>query len=293
MLKSMTGYGKGEFLDEARHITLELKSINNRYCDIYVRYHKKYSFAEEHIKSYIKEYIKRGKIDVTLTIENLSKSDVTIALDKELAKDYIQAIDELALETGFQNDITLLDIANMPDVIKSIPKTEDEKEIIENIKTALKIAIEDFDNMRKIEGSNLENDIVERSNIILDDLDVIKEKAPMLPVIYKEKLEERIKQILDSNVDIADEKIATEVAFFADKSDITEEIIRLESHLKQLNNIIKIGGSVGKKLDFLVQEMNRETNTIGSKANDLDITMQVINIKSEIEKIREQIQNVE
>lgn len=294
MIKSMTGFGRGEFADEKRHINVEIKSVNHRYNEIYVRIPRRYGFAEEPIKNKIKESIKRGKIDVSVTTESLGEDDLAVKLNVPAAKQYFSNLREIQKNFDVQGDISLEMLASMPDVLKSVPDVESEEEVLEAIDKALSIAIKNFDEMRIIEGAKLEKDILKRGEHIGEYVNQIEEAAPELLRIYAEKLRERVETLTEKNVDVSEDRIAMETAIFADKSNVTEEIVRLKSHISQLNKIISAEGEpVGKKLDFLVQEFNRETNTIGSKANDLQITNTMLEMKSEIEKIREQVQNVE
>ena len=293
MIKSMTGFGKGEYIDEARSIVVEMKAVNHRYCDVHVKMPRRYSFAEEKVKAIVKDTVKRGKIEVSIMIENLGESDVNIKLNTMVAKQYMDNLNELSKMLGLENNITLDYVASLPDVMKAIADVEDEEVVLKSIISALNMAIENFDNMRKIEGKKLEEDLLMRGELIRGYVSQIEEKAPKVQEIYTKKLKKRIDDLLEGSVEIPEDRVMLEAAIFADKANITEELVRLDSHMIQLKNIINGKRSEGKKLDFLVQEMNRETNTIGSKANDLGITSIMLEIKSEIEKIREQVQNIE
>ena len=293
MIKSMTGFGKGEYIDEARSIVVEMKAVNHRYCDVHVKMPRRYSFAEEKVKAIVKDTVKRGKIEVSIMIENLGQSDVNIKLNTMVAKQYMDNLNELSKMIGLENNITLDYVASLPDVMKAIADVEDEEVVLKSIISALNMAIENFDNMRKIEGKKLEEDLLMRGELIRSYVSQIEEKAPKVQEIYAKKLKDRIDDLLEGSVEIPEDRVMLEAAIFADKANITEELVRLDSHMIQLKNIINGKRSEGKKLDFLVQEMNRETNTIGSKANDLGITSIMLEIKSEIEKIREQVQNIE
>lgn len=293
MIKSMTGFGKGEYTGEKRNITIEIKAVNHRYCDIYVKMPKKYAFAEEKIKAHVKNTIKRGKIEISVMVDNLSDSDVNVRLNGDVAKQYYDNLLLLADKLELERKINLEYIAGLPDVLKNIPDVEDEDEIFACIKEALDKALANFDEMRKTEGAKLAEDMLSRGKLIRELVEKISERAPMLQKIYANKLVERVREIIGSEVEIPEDKILVESVIFADKVNITEELVRLDSHMIQMEKIINSPKSEGKKLDFLIQEMNRETNTIGSKANDIDITEKVLEIKSEIEKIREQAQNIE
>lgn len=294
MIKSMTGFGRGEYTDEKRHINIEIKSVNHRYNEIYVRIPRRYGFAEEPIKNKIKESIKRGKIDVSVTTESISEDDLAVKLNVPAAKQYFSNLREIQKEFDVQGDITLEMLSSMPDVLKAVPDVESEEEVLHAMDIAVELAIKNFDEMRMVEGAKLSEDIIKRGELISDCIDEIEKASPELTKIYAEKLQERVAELTDKRVEIPEDRLAMETAIFADKSSITEEIVRLKSHIEQLKEILLSNGEpVGKKLDFLVQEFNRETNTIGSKANDLQITNTMLKMKSEIEKIREQIQNVE
>ncbi|MEG0919597.1 MAG: YicC/YloC family endoribonuclease [Anaerovoracaceae bacterium] len=294
MIKSMTGFGKGEFNDGKRNIIVEMKSVNHRYMDIHTKLPRRYSFLEEHIKSIIKKTVKRGKLDISVIVENLTEDDVRIKLNTTVAKQYYDNLVELNNSFDLGEKISLSHLAALPDVMKSIPDIEDEEEVKKTISEAVINALNNFDKMREIEGKKLGEDILMRGDLIRSYVNKIEEKAPLVGKIYTKKLQARITELLSNSVEIPEDRIMVEAAIFADKANVTEELVRLDSHIIQLNKIVKDSGkSEGKKIDFLVQEMNRETNTIGSKANDLEITETVLEIKSEIEKIREQVQNIE
>ena len=294
MIKSMTGFGRAEYSDGARNITVQIKSVNHRYADISVKMPYRYGFAEDKVKAAIKEKIKRGKIDVSIMVENIADADVTIKLNKEIARKYYDSLGELKDEFGLTDAISLSQLAGFPDVLKAVPDVEDEDEITKAILIPVAEAAKNLDEMRTIEGQKLAEDLIEKGHTIRALLDKIAERAPQVSIDYRDKLRDRIAQLLDGSVEVPEDRILVEAAIFADKCAIDEEITRLGSHLIQLEDIItKSSQPDGKKLDFLVQEMNREANTIGSKANDITITGHMLQIKSEIEKIREQVQNIE
>lgn len=294
MIKSMTGFGRGEASDDNRTVTVEMRSVNNRYADFNLRMPRNCSFLQEDIKKVIRETVKRGKVEVFIQIESLTDDDMEIDLNSELAARYYEELLKLGETLSINDKITLEYIASRPDVIQTKPKEINEEELAETVLSAVKKASVNLDKMRGIEGEKLAEDLLMRGNLIKELRDKIEERSEVVPRMYKEKLEERIKELLDNSVEIPEERIAVETALFADKCNITEELIRLDSHIMQLKNILSDSSQpVGKKLDFLIQEMNREANTIGSKANDLDITNNMIEIKAEIEKIREQVQNIE
>ncbi len=294
MIKSMTGFGRGEYTDGKRNIIVEIKSVNHRYSDISVKMPRRYGFAEDKIKNTVKEKLSRGKIDVSIIVENITENDVNIKLNAMLAKQYVDNLKELKETFGVEGDITLQFLAGLPDVMKAIPDVEDEEEITKAILIPVAEAAANLEAMRAVEGQKLGEDLITKGATIKQILDKIAEKAPTVAAAHTEKLRERITELLGGSVQIPEDRILVEAAIFADKCAIDEEITRLNSHLIQLKDIISTAKQpVGKKLDFLVQEMNREANTIGSKSNDIEITGHMLDIKSEIEKIREQVQNIE
>lgn len=294
MIKSMTGFGRGEFADGKRNITVEIKSVNHRYSDVNIRMPRRYSFAEDHIKKEIKEFVKRGKIEVSIMVENITESDITIRLNEPIAEQYIENLNRLQDQYELDGEVELSLIAGLPEVFKQIPDVEDEEEMKRSILTPVRQAVENLDNMRRLEGEKLAEDLLSRGKYILDLVNKIETKAEDVPKEYADKLKTRISELLEGSVEIPEDRIMLEAAIFADKCNITEELTRLKSHVHQLDAIINTGkGPDGKKLDFLVQEMNREANTIGSKANNIDITGIMLQVKAEIEKIREQVQNIE
>ena len=294
MIKSMTGFGRGEYSDGKRNVTCEIRTVNHRYADITVKMPKRYSFAEEMVKSIVKEKIRRGKAEVSIIFENLTEADVTVRLNEPVADQYYSNLRQLKDKYGLEGEIDISLLASMPDVLKAIPDVDDEDEISAVIREAVSRAAAANDSMRITEGGRLAEDLLHRGDLVRELVGKIDTRAPLVAKEYLEKLQERIAELLDGAAEIPEERILTEAAIFADKANITEELVRLDSHMKQLKEILTGSeGPVGKKLDFLVQEMNREANTIGSKANDLQITGWMLETKSEIEKIREQVQNIE
>ena len=294
MIKSMTGFGRSEYSDGKRNIICEIRSVNHRYSDITVKMPRRYSFAEDRIKQTVKEKLVRGKVDVSINVENVTESDVVIKLNQLAAKQYYDNLSELKEQFGLTGDIDLSLMAGMPDLLKAVPDVEDEEEITKAILIPVAEASANLEKMRAVEGQRLADDLISKGETIKGILDKIEVRSPLVVKDYMEKLRARITELLDGAAEIPEERILTEAAIFADKCAIDEEITRLNSHLVQLKTILTGSEStVGKKLDFLVQEMNREANTIGSKANDLEITNNMLNIKAEIEKIREQVQNIE
>lgn len=294
MIKSMTGFGRAEYSDGKRNIIVEIKAVNHKYSELYVRIPRRYSFAEEHIKNAVKEYASRGKIDISVVVDNLTDDDVTVKLNTAVVKQYIGCLSQLREEYGLAGDIDLQFVSSLPDVMKTAPDVEDEEEILKGFLVPVREAAAGLDRMRALEGDRLSEDLIMRGRLILNLVDEIEKNAPLVAENYRIKLGERINELLSGKNVVPEERIAAEVALFADKCNITEEIVRLRSHCRQLEEIIeKSTGPCGKKLDFLVQEMNREANTICSKANFLEITNTALDVKSEIDKIREQVQNIE
>lgn len=292
MIRSMTGYGKQSLNVEKREYQVEIKSVNHRYLDINIKLPKSISYLEDTIKKEISANIKRGKIDVFITFENNSQEGKNITINKELAKLYIEQLKELAQEEKILNNIEVMDIAKLPDILIVKNDEEDEKiqnELIEVVQGAISKIIE----MKNIEGNKIEQDLLQRIDKIENKIVEISAKSTGLIEEYVVKLEKRIKEILKTE-ELDKSRLAQEVVIYADKCSIEEEVTRLKSHIYQFRNLISNNNeTIGKKLDFLIQEMNRETNTIGSKANNLEITNGVIDIKTELEDIREQIQNIE
>ena len=293
MIRSMTGYGKQSLNVEEREYQIEIKSVNHRYLDINIKMPKTLSYLEETIKKEIAKKIKRGKIDVFVTYENNSKEGRNIKINKELAQIYIKQLKELAEEEKISSNIEVIEVAKFPDVLTIKIDEEDEK-IKQEIMKVAQEATEKIIEMKKIEGEKISKDLLQRIDKIENKILEISSKSTGLIEEYVVKLEKRIQEILKTD-EIDKSRIAQEVVIYADKCSIQEEITRLKSHIYQFKNLISNNESeaIGKKLDFIIQEMNRETNTIGSKANNLEITNGVIDIKTELEDIREQIQNIE
>lgn len=293
MIKSMTGYGRSEVSDSRRKVTAEIRSVNHRYCDINVHMPRKYSFAEDAVKNAVKKTVIRGKVDVSLSIENTESADVEIQLNRDLADKYLQKLQELAETHSIQGGVSLEYLSSLPDVMKTVPAVEDEDEIISTFVEAVTRAGEVHDQMRISEGRNLSDDLLKRISLIAGHVRAVEERAPQVVGEYHEKIREHMKELL-ADVSLNEDRLLQEAAVFADRINVTEETVRLRSHISQMESFLtESSGSIGKKMDFLVQEMNREANTIGSKANDLEITRHMLEIKSEVEKIREQVQNIE
>ena len=294
MVKSMTGFGRSEYTDGKRNITVEIRSVNHRYSDVSVKMPRRYSFAEDSVKKAVKSVFHRGKAEVFVSVENTGEEDVSIVLNTTLAEQYLSSLEKLQGLSGVKGEATLEYIASLPDVLKAVPDTGKEEEITEALTAAAAAAAGKHAEMRAAEGGKLAEDILKRADLIEALVEQIDRRSPDVVKKYAEKLRARITELTESVLEGAEEKILLEAALFADKINVTEEVVRLRSHISQLRRILADGSQPqGKKLDFLVQEMNREANTIGSKANDLEITSCVLEIKSEIEKIREQVQNIE
>ena len=294
MTKSMTGFGRGEFADEFRTVTAEIKAVNQRYSDSTVKMPRRYAFAEEAIKAVVKTYTTRGKIDVIINVDASAADESDVQLNLPLARRYYDNLATLkdALPQ-LHGEIRLSMIAGMTDVLKSAVCAEDEEILLKELTGAVHEACRRFDDMRAAEGEKLLEDILLRNDLIEKTRAEIEEYAPRVAEAYFNKLKDRIAELIGDSALIPEDRIVLEAAVFADKSNITEELVRLKSHVQQLKKIVSSGEPAGKKLDFLVQEMNREANTIGSKANDINITNRVLILKAEIEKIREQVQNIE
>jgi uncharacterized protein (TIGR00255 family) len=294
----MTGYGRGEASDGVRTATCEMKSVNHRYGEFTIKMPRRYAFAEDQIKQAVRSKVARGKVEVSLSLTSSAEEESAVSVSLAAAKQYYRGLTELKDEFGLDGEITLSLIAGMPDVLRTSSDKIDEQAITDVLISSALQATDNFNNMRVLEGEKLAEDLLKRADILEGILEQIDERAPELPGIYQERLQSRIGELLamgGHSEQGVQERIALEVAVFADKSNITEEIVRQRSHIGQLRIILAGRDSqpAGKKLDFLVQEMNREANTIGSKANDLKITDLMLDMKSEVEKIREQVQNLE
>lgn len=290
MIKSMTGYGRGKYENENREYTVEIKSVNNRYSDISIKLPRNISYLEEKIKKEISSKVSRGKIDVFITFYNNSTKGKNIKFNNELVKMYVNELKQLALENNIKDEIQITDISKFPDVL-TIENTEDEELIWNELQIPLKEALNNFIEMRTIEGQKIHDDLLMRINDIQEKVNTISQNSTRLIKDYIVKLENRIKELLNTE-NIDENRLAMETVIYADKCSVEEEITRLNSHIFQFKNLIE-ENVVGKKIDFLIQEMNRETNTIGSKSSSTDITNMVIEMKTQIEDIREQIQNIE
>ena len=291
-IKSMTGFGRGENKEGGKEFSVEIKTVNHRYSDIFIKMPRQLTYLEDRVRQIVSKSLSRGKIDVYISYDNFGEDSKEVLLDDVLAKSYINAVELLAEKYKLTNDISVSLISRFPDILKVEKTEEDEEEIWNLLKVAVERALQALIAMRAKEGNELKKSLLERAGYIEQILVDIKLRAPEVVKEYKQKLEIRIKELLEQQT-VDESRIAVEVAMFADRCSIDEEIVRLASHIVQLRHTLDMEQPVGRKLDFLMQEMNREINTIGSKANDLQITKNVVEIKSELEKVREQIQNIE
>lgn len=292
MANSMTGYGRAQMQSEFYDITAEIKAVNHRYFEISVKTPRGYSFLEDKVTAALKKRISRGKIEVYISVINLGESDTLIEVNKEYADAYMSALNSLAELYGLDKDFPVMRVAQNSDVFKITRKEIDEEAVTNEVLSVIDKATDKFIEMRKVEGERLCEDVISRINTIRDYVKFIEERSPETVNTYRERLESRIREII-GDMQIDEQRVLTEVAIFADKIAVAEETVRLRSHLKQVEELLKKDEPIGRKLDFIVQEMNREANTTGSKSQDIDITNTVVDIKAEIEKIREQIQNLE
>ena len=292
LIKSMTGFGRSEIVDNDRKFIVEIKAVNHRYCDMNIKMPKKLNHFETMVRTYLKDFIQRGKVDVYITYEDYTKAGVCVKYNREIAAEYVEHLKSMASEFGLDQDIKPSVLARFPEVLTLEEQDSDEDSLWEFLQSGIKEAAEHFVEARVIEGENLRKDLIEK----LDDMALlvseIEKKSPEIIAEYKARLYEKVNELV-SNAQIDEQRIATEVTIFADKVCVDEEIVRLKSHIAGTKNILLEGGAVGRKLDFIAQEMNREANTILSKSNSLDISDIGINLKTEIEKVREQIQNIE
>lgn len=292
MVKSMTGFGRACKEVDGYVITVELKSVNHRYFDFSSRCPRQYGFIDDKIKSFVNSKVARGKIDCYVGIEALNTESADVVVNNTLASAYIKALKEISTNYDLKEDFGASTVARFPDVLIVKKADEDEEKIWQLVKTVAEEAIDKFTQMRCVEGKKMYDDVYSRSQFILDTVSFIEERSPQTVKEYNDKLVERVHELL-GDVTLDEGRILQEVAIYADKVAVAEETVRLRSHIAQLREFISSDEPVGRKLDFLVQEINRETNTIGSKCNDVEIAKKVVEVKAEIEKIREQIQNIE
>ena len=292
MIKSMTGFGRSELSDEKRKITFEMKSVNHRYLDVNIKMPKKMNFFEAAIRNELKNYIQRGKVDIFINFEDFSENNVSVRYNRDIAEEYLKYLNQMAEDFGLENDIRVSSLSRYPEVFTMEDQSPDEEEIWKLLKKAIDTASEEFEETRKNEGGNLKNDLLVKLEEMLGHVAFIEERSPRIIDEYKQKLKEKVEEMLQG-VQMDENRLITEVTIFADKVCVDEELVRLRSHIEATRKILTEGGSVGRKLDFIAQEMNREANTILSKTTDLESSERAIELKTEIEKVREQIQNIE
>ena len=292
MIKSMTGFGRCEVTEGNRKYTVEIKSVNHRYLDVNIKMPKSLNFFESTIRTLLKEYMERGKVDLYITYEDFSEERFSLKYNEELAGEYLAHLKEMAKKFELEDDIRVSTLSRYPDVFTMEQVEVDEQELWAGLEKAIRGACEQFVESRITEGDHLKADLIAKLDNMLSYVDFIEERSPIIMKDYRERLENKVKELLEDK-QIDDSRIATEATIFADKICVDEETVRLRSHIKSTKTALEAGGSIGRKLDFIAQEMNREANTILSKANDLEISDTGINLKTDIEKVREQIQNIE
>lgn len=292
MIKSMTGFGCYELTKDSRKLIIEMKSVNHKYLDVNMKMPRRLSLFENDMRNVLKRYVARGKIDIFVTYEDLSGTDTNLKYNEALAKEYLKYFRKMEEELNLTNDVTVLSLSRCPDVLTMEDAEMEEEKVWQLIEETLEKACERFVESREREGERLKEDLVQKLDQMLKTVEYIEEKSPQVLEDYRKKLEDKMHELLE-NSQIDDSRIASEVVLFADKMCVDEEVVRLKSHVSGMREELMQGKVQGRKLDFLAQEMNREANTILSKANNLDITNQAISLKTEIEKIREQIQNIE
>ena len=292
MVKSMTGYGRAVETVNGREFTVEVRSVNNRYLDCSVKLPRSLTFAEETVKQAVKATISRGKVDVFITVHSEGAADVKVTLNAPMVEGYLAAMKQMVSEYGVQDDISVSLLSRMSDVFTVEKPEVDEEQLLADLMGVVKQALANYDAMRAAEGKALENDLRSRGNTILELVSRVEAGNGQTVTDYRTRLYNKLQEVL-ANTSIDESRILTEAAIFADKVAVDEETVRLRSHLEQMNNMLTTGGAIGRKLDFLLQEMNRESNTIGSKCSDVKLARIVVDIKAELEKIREQTQNIE
>ncbi len=292
MIKSMTGYGGAKGSAEGLSVSIELKSVNNRYLDVSVKLPRTLLFAEEPIKAAVGRHISRGKVDVFVTVDASASDDMEVRVNEPLLRGYVEALNAAAEKYGLQNDLTLMSVCRLPDVLSTDRREIDNSALMSGLGEILEQALCEYDAMRLLEGEKLRDDVLSRLDEISRLTGIVEENAPKTVEEYRARLEQKLQEVLGST-NIDESRILTEAAIFADKIAVDEETVRLRSHLSQLRGLCEGDSPAGRKMDFLIQELNRESNTIGSKCQNADIAHVVVELKAEIEKIREQIQNVE
>ncbi len=292
MIKSMTGFGRCEIAENNRKFTVEMKSVNHRYLDVNIKMPKKLNFFESAIRSELKNYISRGKVDIFITYEDFSENNTNVRYNREVAGEYLKYLRQMAQDFGLDDDVRVSTLSKYPEVFTMEELDVDEQELWKELQKAVRGAAEMFVQTRITEGEHLKADLTEKLDGMLRLVDFISERSPQIVAEYRQKLEEKVRELLGDNT-VDESRLLTEVTIFADKVCVDEELVRLRSHIETTKNTLLEGGSIGRKLDFIAQEMNREANTTLSKSNDLEISNCAIELKTEIEKVREQIQNIE
>lgn len=293
MIKSMTGFGHGEISNaENQKVTVEIKSVNHRYCDLSLKLPKKFSMFEAKIRNIMKEYVSRGKIDIFVSFEDLSQTSVGLRYNQEMAREYLKIFEQMRDDFKIESNITAKDLARFPEVISIEEKPQNEEVWWSLIEGALRSAAEKFVETRTIEGENLKQDLLGKLDQMEEDVDFIEKRSPDIIREYRAKLEEKVKEFLEDST-IEENRIAAEVTLYADKIAVDEEIVRLQSHIRSMRDVLNQEEAIGRKLDFMAQEMNREANTILSKSSDVALSDHAIELKTNVEKVREQIQNIE
>lgn len=292
MIKSMTGFGRCEIQETQRKITVEMKSVNHRYLDVNIKMPKKLNFFEAAIRNELKNYIQRGKVDIFITYEDYTESNVCVKYNKELAAEYMEYLKQMAEDFSLDNDVRVSTLSRYPEVLSMEEQTIDEEQLWQLLERAIKGAAQGFVETRIREGEHLKDDLVAKLDGMLVHVDFISERSPQIIAEYRQKLTEKVRDLLE-DTKIDESRLLTEVTIFADRVCVDEELVRLRSHIEATRQTLMQGGSIGRKLDFIAQEMNREANTILSKTSDLEISNRGIELKTEIEKVREQIQNIE
>lgn len=292
MVKSMTGFGRCEVSEGDRKMTVEMKSVNHRYLDVSIKMPKKLNFFESAIRSLLKTYLQRGKVDLFITCEDLSEAKGSLRYNRELAAEYLKYLNQMAEEFGLENDVKASALSRYPEVLVMEEAQDNEEELWKLLEQALKGACVQMVETRSKEGENLKKDLIDKLDEMLEHVAFIEEQAPQIVAEYRKKLEDKVQELL-ADAQIEESRLAAEVTIFADKICVDEELVRLRSHIEHTKAVLQEKDSVGRKLDFIAQEMNREANTILSKANDLEVSNRAIELKTGIEKVREQIQNIE
>ena len=292
MIKSMTGFGRCEIQQDSKKFTVELKSVNHRYLDVNIRMPKKLNFFETSIRTLLKSYANRGKVDIFITYEDLSQAQSSVKYNPLIAAEYMKYFKQMEEEFGLENDINVSALARFPEVLTMEEQVEDEEELWNGLKKALEGAFAQFVETRITEGENLKKDILAKLTFLEQEVSAVEERSPQIVAEYRQKLEEKVAELL-ADTQMEENRLAAEVILDADKIGTDEEVVRLKSHIQHMRATLEEKEGIGRKLDFIAQEMNREANTILSKANDIEVSNHAISLKTEIEKIREQIQNIE